>query len=88
MFATLNSNVPLNPTVALSGEVTEAPRFARPDAYARRIGCSRRHVERLMNRGLLPFLKTGHRTVLIPLQEADAALLKLAVGKAQKGAAL
>lgn len=40
-----------------------------------------------MNRGVLPFIKTGHRTVLIPLQEADAALLKLAVGGTQKGAA-
>lgn len=41
-----------------------------------------------MNRGLLPFIKTGSRSVFIPLQEADAALLKLAVGKAQNGGAL
>lgn len=70
----------------ISDELTGS-RFARPEGYARRLGCSKRNVQRLMQRGVLPFIKTGHRTVLIPLQEADAALLKLAVGGTQKGAA-
>lgn len=87
MNAPINSSIPLNPAIAFNGEATDSPRFMRPANYAKRIGCSRRHVERLMNRGVLPFIKTGHRTVLIPLQEADAALLKLAVGGTQKGAA-
>ena len=59
-------------------------RFARPAGYARRLGCSKRHVERLMQTGAIPFLKTGHRSIFIPIDEADAALLKLAVS-GQKG---
>ena len=75
-------------TNTIAGDDQTGSRFTRPDGYARRLGCSRRHVERLMKRGIIPFLKTGHRTVLIPMQEADEALLKLAInGGTPKGAA-
>jgi hypothetical protein len=59
--------------------------FLRPEGYARRISMSKRHVERLMRRGVLPFVKTGHRSIMIPIAKADAALLKLAVGGGEEG---
>ncbi|MDR2982568.1 MAG: hypothetical protein LBV12_10025 [Puniceicoccales bacterium] len=71
---------------SIAGDTQTGSRFARPEGYARRLGCSKRHVERLMKRGIVPFIKTGYRTVLIPMAEADEALLKLAVGNKTKGA--
>lgn len=67
-----------NNTNTIAGDDQTGSRFIRPDGYARRLGCSRRHVEHLMKRGIIPFLKTGHRSIFIPIDEADAALLKLA----------
>jgi hypothetical protein len=76
---------PTLPRVTADGGLTntaiaDAKPFACPDAYARHICMSKRHVQRLMRRGILPFIKMGHRSILIPIAEADASLMTLAVG--------
>jgi hypothetical protein len=76
---------PTLPRVTDDGGLTNAALpaakpFACPDDYARHICMSKRHVQRLMRRGILPFIKMGHRSILIPIAKADAALMNLAVG--------
>ena len=65
-------------------ENTKHPKILMTIAEAgTRYGLCRRTVVDLIDKGILPRIKLGHRTVRIPIEEADAALWGLKSGGAQ-----
>lgn len=49
--------------------------------YARRIGVSLRQLDYLVADGIIPVVRLGRRCVRIPVEQADAAILKNSTGK-------
>lgn len=59
----------------------QADLFAlRVPAYAARADISPRHIYRLIEEGVIPVIRLGRRCVLIPVEQADAALMAFATG--------
>ena len=50
---------------------------------AARYGLCRRTVVDLIDKGIIPRIKLGHRTIRIPIEESDAALWGLKSGGGQ-----
>ncbi len=48
--------------------------YEKPIQFAKRIGCSRRHVNNLVSQGIVPHCRPTPRLILIPIDRALEAL--------------
>ena len=55
--------------------------FMRPEAAARFLGMSKRHLGNLTQRGVIPACRLGRRCVLYSRKELESAVLKFQSGK-------